>query len=352
MRKRFVYFGGNRMKTRVLAALCLLAGVVLAVTTAQAQVVELKLSSWVPPKHPLNADGFPLWAKSIEAESKGTLKVTIFPAQQLGQAKDHYDMARDGIADFTYVNPGYTPGRFPIIAGGELPFLFSNAKDGSKALDEWYRPYAKTEMKDVHYCFAYVHDPGTLHAKKEIKRPDQLKGMKIRPANGTIANLVALNGGASVQVSAPEAREALETGVADAITFPWNSIYLFGIDRSVKFHMDAPFYVTTFVHVMSPGTYAKLNANQKKVIDNHCTSDWAKKVAEGWATWESEGRTKMMADKGHTVYSLSADDVKAWRASAKPLRDEWAASVKKAGGDPDKAMSGLESTLKKFNSAY
>ena len=45
------------------------------------------------------------------------------PSQQLGKAFDHYDMARDGIADLTYVNPGYQPGRFPIIAAGELPFL-------------------------------------------------------------------------------------------------------------------------------------------------------------------------------------------------------------------------------------
>ena len=29
-------------------------------------------------------------------------------------------MARDGIADLTYVNPGYQPGRFPVIAAGEL----------------------------------------------------------------------------------------------------------------------------------------------------------------------------------------------------------------------------------------
>ena len=34
-------------------------------------------------------------------------------------------MARDGIADVTYVNPGYQPGRFPIIGAGELPFLMS-----------------------------------------------------------------------------------------------------------------------------------------------------------------------------------------------------------------------------------
>ena len=29
--------------------------------------------------------------------------------------------------------------------------------------------------------------------------------------------------------------------MADAITFPWQSIILFGIDKVVKYHMDMPF---------------------------------------------------------------------------------------------------------------
>ncbi len=79
-------------------------------------------------------------------------------------------MARDGIADLTYINPGYQPGRFPIIGAGELPFLIANAKGGSQALDAWYRKYAETEMKDVKFCLAFVHDPGALplQAKKII----------------------------------------------------------------------------------------------------------------------------------------------------------------------------------------
>ena len=86
----------------------------------------------------------------------------VFPAQQLGKAFDHYDMARDGIADVTYINPGYQPGRFPIIGAGELPFLMSNAKGGSQALDAWYRKYADAEMKDVKFCLAFVHDSGLV----------------------------------------------------------------------------------------------------------------------------------------------------------------------------------------------
>ena len=55
----------------------------------------------------------------------------IFPAQQLGKAFDHYNMARDGIADVAHVNPGYEPGRFPVMGAMELPFLFANSKEGS-----------------------------------------------------------------------------------------------------------------------------------------------------------------------------------------------------------------------------
>ena len=161
---------------------------------AQDKPIDLKLSSWVPPKHPLNPS-IQAWADDIKKESKGTISSTLFTSEQLGKAFDHYDMARDGIADFAYVNPGYTPGRFPVMAAGELPFLFANGKSGSAALDAWYRPYAEKEMKDVHYCLAFVHDPGSFHSKKKITVPGDVKGMKIRPANGTIAHFVTLLGG-------------------------------------------------------------------------------------------------------------------------------------------------------------
>src|SRR5450432_2283249 len=90
----------------------------------------------------LAASVTPALAADIEKASGGTIKISVFPSEQLGKAFDHYDMARDGIADITYVNPGYQPGRFPIIGAGELPFLMSEAKGGTMALDAWYRKYA------------------------------------------------------------------------------------------------------------------------------------------------------------------------------------------------------------------
>jgi TRAP-type transport system periplasmic protein len=326
-----------RIGIAVLLMLCALGA------QAQDKTVQLKLSSWVPPAHPLNP-ALKAWGDDIDKASGGSIKSTLFPSEQLGKAMDHYDMARDGIADFAYVNPGYQPGRFPIIAAGELPFLVANAKGGSAALDAWYRKYAAQEMKDVHFCFAFMLDPGTFHSRtKKILLPEDIKGMKVRPADATMGAFVTLLGGTNVQASAPEAREVLERGVADAITFPWQSIILFGIDKVVKYHMDMPFFSTTFVWVMNKAKYDGMSAAQKAVIDSHCTTEWAEKVASPWADWEHGGREKLAAEPGHDVYKLTPEQVTAWRKAAEPLKARWASQVQ----NPDAVFGELQAELKK-----
>src|SRR5579863_9970424 len=331
----------------LLAAFAALIGLGQAPAIAQDKTVELKISLWVPPAHPLTP-ATRAWADDIEKASDGTIKATIFPSEQLGKAFDHYDMARDGIADVTYVNPGYQPGRFPIIAAGQLPFTFGDGKKGTVALDSWYRNYAPIEMKDTKFCFAFIHDPGALHGKKKIVLPADLTGTKVRPAQSTIAEMVRLLGGTNVQASAPEARDALERGVADEITFPWGSIFLFGIDKVVKYHMDVPLYTTVFTYNVNLDTYNSMSPAQKKVMDDHCTTEWASKVSDGWTEFEANGRVKMKALPGHEVYKLTDDQLAQWKKAVEPLRASWAAAVKKTGQDPEKVEADLQAAITKY----
>ena len=319
---------------------------------AQDKTFELKLSHWVPPSHPLQK-ALEDWGASVEKDSGGTIKYKVYPAQQLGKAFDHYDMARDGIADLTYINPGYQPGRFPIIGAGELPFLMTNAKGGTQALDAWYRKYAAQEMKDVKFCLAFVHDPGAFHSRsKKIVVPDDIKGMKIRPAHATMATFVTQLGGTNVQASAPEVRDILEKGVADAVTFPWGSVLLFGIDKVTKYHMDMPLYVTTFAFVFNKDKYNQMSAAQKKVIDDHCTPEWALKVAAPWADFEHAGIAKIKAEAGHEVYEPTPAQIAEWKKAAQPLEEKWAENVKKTGGDPAVVMKELKAQLSKEGAGY
>ncbi|MCJ0762167.1 TRAP transporter substrate-binding protein [Variovorax terrae] len=345
MRKTSSPFSLNRL----LACAATLA-LAAAPALAQDKPVQLKLSSWVPAQHPLNP-ALQAWADDIKKASNGTITAILFPSEQLGKAFDHYDMARDGIADFAYINPGYQPGRFPIMAGASLPFLFANGKGGTAAIDAWYRQYAAKEMKDVKFCFAFVHDPGTFHARKKITVPGDVKGLKVRPATSTVGQLITSLGGTNVQASAPESRDMLERGVADAITFPWGSIGLFGIDKVVSYHMDVPLYVTPFVWAMNQSKYDGMSAAQKKVIDDHCTTEWAEKVATPWADFEYGGHAKIASQPGHEIYKLTPDQLEAWRKAAGPSEAQWADSVKKVGQDPKAVMDSLKASLVKYKSA-
>jgi TRAP-type C4-dicarboxylate transport system substrate-binding protein len=332
------------MKTVFKIAACMTVALSASWAAAQDKPVQLRLSTWVPAQHPLNPS-LQAWADDIKKASGGTISTTLFPSEQLGKAFDHYDMARDDIADLAYVSPGYQPGRFPIIGGAALPFLFSNAKGGSAALDTWYRSYAAKEMKDVKVCFAFLHDPGTLHTVKKITLPGEIRGIKVRPATSTVGQVVTVLGGTNVQASASESRDMLERGVADAITFPWASIGLFGIDKVTKYHIDFPLYTTPYVLAMNKAKYESMSAGQKKVIDEHCNSAWAEKVAGPWADYEFGGRAKTAAQAGHEIVKLSAAQLGQWKQAVAPAEARWADEVKKAGADPVAVMKALKQSL-------
>jgi len=333
------------------AALSVALALAAPLASAQDKQVELKFAHWLPATHPLATLGFIPWAKSVEAASKGSIKVTIYPAQQLGKAPKHYDMARDGIADLTWADPGYQADRFPIFAVSELPFQFSSPGPGSKALDAWYRPYAAKEMKDVHFCFAHLHI-GAIHSKTPITEPEQIKGMKIRPAHGTMAQFVTLLGGTNVQVSAPDARDALEKGVADAITFPWHSIITFGIDKVVEYHTDMRLYAATFVWTMNKGFYAKLSPGQKKVIDDHCSNEWAAKVGADWGNDEDSGQALLAKMPGHTIVKVTDAQRVSWRKAAEPLTAAWLAKPNSSGINTQEALDSFRKALEARNAAY
>ncbi len=340
------------MKNLLLTAVA--ATAISAPLTASAQDVTLALSHWVPPVHALQPTGFEPWAESINEASDGRIQIDIFPAQQLGAAPDHYDMARDGIVDIGFVNPGYQAGRFPIIAAAELPFLVSNATTASKALHEWYMQYAEQEMGDVHVCLVHLHDPGTFHATEgPIAGPEDLAGKNVRPPQGTIAKMISEAGGSPVQVPVPEMREILSSGGADMTVGPWNSIILFGVDDVVTHHLDLPLYSVAFVYAVNKGVYEGLSDENRAVIDDHCTPEWSQQIATGWAEVESGSYPDFASRENHTLYTPNDEQMAAWNELSDSSRANWFEEAAEAGlEDPEAALADLEERLQEAGGAF
>ncbi len=82
---------------------------------------------------------------------------------------------------------------------------------------------------------------------------------------------------------------------------------------------------------MNKDKYDAMSPAQKKVIDDHCTTEWAGKVGGPWAEFEHAGIAKMKAEPGHEVYALTPEQLAQWKKAAAPLEKSWGDNVRKAG---------------------
>jgi TRAP-type C4-dicarboxylate transport system substrate-binding protein len=334
-------------KFTFLTALTLAA---LACAPAQAQdtPVTLRFSHWSPPQHPMSTISVPDWVGAIEKASNGSIKIQVFPSGQLGAPADHYDIARDGVADISWANVGFQPGRFPVIQALEMPLLYADPQAATLALHEWYLRYVEKEMKDVKLCQLQALFPSEVHSKKELKSVNDFKSLKIRTPNPTQARFLSGLGAVIIPIPATQARDAVEKGVAEAVTFPWQSLIIFGIDALLNYHMDVPLGGNGFELLFNRNSYNKLSAAQKKVIDDHCTPQWSARFMEAWNKQEAQGRTTLAGKPGHTVYSVSEQFRADMLAAANLPKSEWADNVRKAGYDPDQVWKELVTLIDKY----
>ncbi|MCH8531991.1 MAG: TRAP transporter substrate-binding protein [Saccharospirillum sp.] len=335
--------------TSLLAGLTLSAVLLAPLASAQ---TNMSFSHTLPANHPAHTTGFTVWAESIEQATEGEVSFSFFPAGQMGVGRDQFEMVQNGIVDVAWFNPGHTPGRFPIISAVEVPFLVGDGLAGSKAIDEWYREHAAVEMPNVYYCLTHTHEPGIIHSRQEIKRPADLRGMRIRPANATLAQVLQAQGGSSIQVGPSEAREVLARRTADGITFPWRSIFVFGMEDFVKYHIDIPLYAPTFVIAINQSKYNRLSDKNKAAIDAHCNSEWAVEITKGWSEYDLEGKDILLEAADHNVYTPTDEQIEEWRQISNPIIASWKSTVNATGADADAIYQQLLDSLEASNALY
>jgi TRAP-type C4-dicarboxylate transport system substrate-binding protein len=100
---------------------------------------------------------------------------------------------------------------------------------------------------------------------------------------------------------------------------------------------------------MNKDKYNQMSEKQKKAIDNNCSTEAAGRVGEPWGKFEDAGIAKIKAEAGHEVYALTPEQTAQWKKASEPLVKTWGDGVKKAGGDPDTALTELKASLTKYN---
>lgn len=319
-------------------------------------VVTLKLHHFLPPVSNGHAKMLAPWAKQVEADSQGKIKIDIFPSMQLGGTPPQlYDQARDGVVDIVWTLPGSTPGRFPTTEVFELPFIA--ARRGivnARAAQEFADLHLKDEVKDVKILSYWAHDAGLIHANKPIKTLDDLKGLKLRNPTRLAGEALKALGATSIGMPVPQVPESLAQKVIDGAVVPWEVVPAIKVHELVKFHTEIPgsptLYTASFFLAMNKAKYDGLAPDLKAVIDKNSGAAFATRAG---TMWDEAGATvlDMVKKRGNTVGSISEEEKARWIKACEPVTAAWIEQVKAKGLDGAKLIAEAKALVAKHDKA-
>lgn len=329
----------------------LLAGTAMIVTAgmtggAVAQdKVNLKFANWLPPVHHWTKTAA-AFAKSIEDASGGTISIAI-DKSAVAKPPGQYDLAKNGVRDMIMGVAGYTPGRFPLYRMAEVPFLTPNSATGSEGLHRWYTKHGfdKEEFKGTVLISAFVHGPGLLHSKKEVKSIGDVKGMKIRAAGGGALIAKGLSA-VPVAIPAPSAHESLQRGTTDAAFFPWEAVRGFKLSKLVKYHLEVPggLYTTSFMIAMGKKKFDGLPASARAALMSAGGAKGARLIGEHWDAADEVGKADAIK-AGNTISTISPEQKKVWAKAIDVVRTNWIKKANEKGKNGEALLAELRQMM-------
>jgi TRAP-type C4-dicarboxylate transport system substrate-binding protein len=291
---------------------------------AAAQGVTLKFSHFLGPQSFFQRDVAEPWAKRLQEKTDGKARVEVFDGTSpYGDVLKQAGQAKDGTVDIALGLRGAEGERFPGTSVIELPFLVRDSQSGSLALWGLYKSGAlDQEYSDYKVLALFVHDPGLIHTRdKRVVTLADLKGLKLRAPNKTVAAAIQFAGATPVVLQVNQVMEAVKKGEIDGVVTNWaNPLQDFNVH--MKKHTDTKFYTSAFFIVMNKARYAGLPADIRAGVDSISGDVWVAELGALWNKWAQPVR-KGADEPGHEIIVPDAATLAAWHEGLKPVTDSY-----------------------------
>lgn len=262
----------------------------------------------------------------VEAKTNGAIKVEIYPASQLGDANTVLEGLKLGSIQMGVVHDGPISSIYGPLGVFNLPYLFNSHGEAWTVFDSEFAKQLGEDMRQkTGIRLLALADNGIRHftnSKREIRRPEDLQGLKIRIQPSPLYEILVQSLGASASaIGWTELPSALQQGVVDGQENGVTNILAASLYQTQK-------YVTLDGHVYSFHAYL---INDK--FFSGLTQEQQQAILEGVeiAKWIHRGMTanqdmnagRILAEKGMTVTRLTPEELEAFRNATQPAVAEW-----------------------------
>jgi TRAP-type C4-dicarboxylate transport system substrate-binding protein len=209
-------------------------------------------------------------AKEVKAANVG-LDVQVYPGASLFKPNDQWNAIVNGQLDITSFPLDYASGKIGAFSATLMPGLVRNHERAARLNDSPFMKEIKAKIdKAGGVVLADAWLAGAVASKKGcIRKPEDLKGQKIRSAGPTFAAMWQQAGASIVNIPSNEVYNALQTGVIEGTDTSTGSFVSFRIYEQVKCITAPGDNALWFMYepvLMSKKNFAKLNKQQQDAL--------------------------------------------------------------------------------------
>lgn len=310
------------------AAAFAVAAILAAGFSAPASAADIKaglmLKKGFPGAEPVNGM-FELFEAEVEKGSGGAIEMEIVYGGALGKPNERLNQVRHGIIQMSDASDGNYASIYKDIQILSMPYLFPDERTAWKLLDG---PVGTKMAEDIRKktgirVLGWWESGGFKHysANRAIRKPDDMKGLKMRVMAPIFGIPVLTLGGSATPIAFPELYTSLKTGVVDGQD---NAVWVFNL---IKLH-EVQKYLMLDGHIYAFGPlgindrwFSKLSDKHKAVV----LAAGKKAIAYNRkASRDAEAKNIAMAkERGVTVIPFTREMKQAFADRVRPAAIAW-----------------------------
>lgn len=207
----------------------LLLFLMMAGCRAEEEVRVIRLGHALDIAHPVH-QSMARMGELLEDHSRGTMRIEIYPSEQLGTERQLLELLQIGSLDMTKVSSAVMESFSSPYKVFGLPYIFRNDAHRYAVMEGPIGRRILESSEDVWLRGLTFYDAGSRSfytVDRPVQTPEDLRGLKIRTMNSPVAiRMVNVMGGAATPISFGELYTALQQGVVDGAENNAPSFYL------------------------------------------------------------------------------------------------------------------------------
>lgn len=285
---------------------------------------------------------------TLEADTRGAIKVNIFPASQLGKERELMEAVKLGSIQAMLISEGTTVNFYQPFEALGIPYLFPNIEVAWKVYDGPFGQMLYEEFRKANGVRIIASAPPggfrNFGTNKVVHKVADLKGLRIRTMEHPVHQaMVTALGASPTPIAFGEVYSAMKSGVVDGLELPYTQILNMKLNEVVKYVIaDAHLFNQEMLFV-NDKWFTGLTPDQQKAV-LHAGRD-AQVAGRGVALVSDAVGPEQLREAGMIVYYPTEQEREQFKQATQPkvleilkkrIDPKYVTAVLKAAADASK----------------